>query len=414
MKKPPFTDEEVLRATEAFETPFYLYNAGLIRERVRAVQAAFAWNSGFREYFAVKALPTPAVLALLRNEGCGVDCASLTELMLAQRTGFDGTDIMFTSNNTPVEEYQLARELGAIINLDSLEMVDFLATTAGIPETVCVRYAPAGETGSENAIIGEAREAKFGMTYDQVFTALGKLRDLGAKRFGVHCMAASNSLDPDYYPSLARMLFELTLEVKQQLGIELSFLNFAGGLGIPYMPDQTPLDINAVGSGVQKVYAELLEPNGLSPAIFTELGRYVTGPAGALITSVTHLKSTYKDYVGVDSSAVDLLRPAMYGAYHHVSVVGKSDRPGERVYDIVGSLCENNDKFAIDRELPTVDVGDVLLIHDAGAHSRSMGFNYNGKLRCGEVLLEEDGSLRLIRRRETVADYFATLEGVGD
>lgn len=412
MKESPFTDQQIAAAAADFPTPFYLYHGPMIAKRVRAVQKAFSWNKGFREYFAVKALPTPAVLSLLRAEGCGVDCASLTELLLARQCGFSGDDIMFTSNNTPAQDYHLARELGAIVNLDSIEMVDFLAQTTGIPETICVRYAPDIETGSENAIMGESQESKFGMTRPQIFDALASLRDLGAKRFGIHCMAASNSLDGEYYPQLARLLFELTLEVKSRLGIEISFLNFAGGLGIPYYPDQEPLDMARIGQSVEAVYDELLTPHGLSPAIFTELGRYITGPAGVLVTTVSHLKTSYKDYVGVDASATDLIRPAMYGAYHHISVVGKPATSVDRRYDVVGSLCENNDKFAVDRPLPPISVGDIIVLHDAGAHSRSMGFNYNGKLRCGEVLWEGEDSTRLIRRAETPADYFATIEGL--
>ncbi len=315
---------------------------------------------------------------------------------------------MFTSNYTPAAEYVHARELGAIINLDSLEMVDFLAGTAGIPETICCRYTPAYEVGASNKIMGEAGESKFGMTREQLFEAFEQLHNLGVTTFGVHCMAASNSLNQEYYPALARELFDLAVEIKDRLGIEVSFLNFAGGLGIPYRPGEEPLDMKQIGEDVRAEYESRLTPHGLAPAIYTELGRYLSGPAGALVTRVRHLKSSYKDYVGVDASASDLLRPAMYGSYHHITAVGKEDQPG-KVVDVVGSLCENNDKFAVDRELPPVTRGDLLLIHDAGAHGYSMGYNYNGKLRGGEVLLQMDGTARLIRRAETPEDYFATL-----
>ncbi|WP_350258063.1 diaminopimelate decarboxylase [Scrofimicrobium sp. R131] len=396
-----FTDQQVADVLCQYQTPFYLYDEATIRQRVRELKQAFAWNEGFREYFAVKALPNPAVLEILRQEGCGADCASGTELTLAQNM-----DIMFTSNNTPAEEFVQARELGAIINLDSLEMVDFLAQTAGIPEVICCRYAPATEVGSANQIMGEAGQSKFGMRRDQVFTAFERLRELGATRFGVHCMAASNSLNNDYYPALARELFDLAVEIRDRLGIEVEFLNFAGGLGIPYRPEDQPLDLAAIGAAVRREYETRLQ--GLKPAIFTELGRYLVGPAGALVTTVRHLKHSYKYYVGVDASATDLLRPAMYGAYHHITVVGK-DQPADHPVDVVGSLCENNDKFAIDRWLPEVEPGDVLLIHDAGAHGYSMGYNYNGKLRGGEVLLGADGQARMIRRPQSAEDYFATL-----
>lgn len=408
-KPVPFTDEQVRVATDLYDTPFYLYSAQSLTERVRDLQEAFSWNPGFKEYFAVKALPNPEVLKLLRDLGCGADCASGTELTLASMAGIGGQDIMFTSNNTAAPDLVRARQMGAIINLDSLEMVDFLAETAGIPDTVCVRYTPEREVGTSNEIMGEAGQSKFGMTRPQVLEALVQLRDRGATRFGIHCMAASNSLNQGYYPALARELFTLSVQVKEELGISISFLNFAGGLGIPYLPDESPLDLQQIGQEVRAEFETVLTPAGLTPAIYTELGRYLSGPAGVLVTRVRHLKSSYKNYVGVDASATDLLRPAMYGAYHHISTL--SDRDGETgLVDVVGSLCENNDKFAIDRELPRVEVGDILLIHDAGAHGYSMGYNYNGVLRGGEVLLETDGTARLIRRPQTEDDYLATLQ----
>ncbi|MSS83209.1 diaminopimelate decarboxylase [Actinomycetaceae bacterium WB03_NA08] len=409
MKASPCSPDALDAALAQFPTPFYLYDESTLHQRVRDLQEAFSWNKGFREYFAVKALPNPAVLDVLRQLGCGADCASEAELIMANSIGLTGEDLMFTSNNTPAEEFVLARKLGAIINLDALNLVDFLDETAGIPDLVCVRYAPDHEIGTQNLIMGHAREAKFGMTREQIFTALASLQQRGARRFGVHCMAGSNSLNPTYYPELAREVFTLAVEIKNRLGIELEFVNFGGGVGIPYREDEEPLDIHAIGLGVQKVYAAILSPAGLEPALFTELGRYIAGPAGILVTRVRHIKDSYKRYVGVDASASDLLRPAMYGAYHHITVAGREDEDGTTLVDVVGSLCENNDKFAIDRRLPEVSPGDILIIHDAGAHGRSMGYNYNGKLRAAEVLIRADGTPQLIRRAETLDDYFATL-----
>ncbi len=409
VKRAPFSDADVTRAVEQFPTPFYLYDEAEIRRRLQTLAAAFAWNPGFRQYFAVKALPNPAILDIVRSEGGGADCASPTEIMMAQQAGLTGDHLMFSSNNTPAEEFVAARDAGAIINLDSLNLVDYLAETAGVPETICCRYSPAYEIGSANNIMGEAGESKFGMTREQIFTAFERLRDLGAKRFGIHCMAASNSRVQEYWKLLATEVFELAVEIKDRLGIEVQFLNFGGGIGIAYRPGETEIDVIAAGGDVEDVYRQILEPAGLAPAIYTELGRYITGPAGALITRVLHRKSSYKEYVGVDASAVNLLRPAMYGSYHHLSVVGKAEEPETETYDVVGSLCENNDKFAIDRALPEVVEGDIIVIHDAGAHGFSMGYNYNGKLRSAEYLLEDDGNLRMIRRAETPEDYFATL-----
>ncbi len=409
MKVSPISSEVIHAALEQFQTPFFLYDEATLRKRIRNLKNAFAWNKGFKEYFAVKALPNPWVLKVLQYEGAGADCASEPELLMAKQAGMSGTELMFTSNNTPATEFALAKEMGAIINIDSLNLVDFLAAEVGVPELVCVRYAPDHEIGTQNRIMGHARDAKFGMTRDQVFEALGHLRQHGASRFGVHCMAGSNSLNPEYYPQLAEEVFTLAAEIKTSLGIELEFLNFGGGVGIPYHPDENPLDIADIGDRIRQVYASILSPVGLEPKLFTELGRYIAGPAGILVTKVRHIKDSYKRYVGVDASASDFLRPAMYGAYHHITVLDREHESGTQMVDVVGSLCENNDKFAVDRELPDLDTDSVLLIHDAGAHGRSMGYNYNGKLRCAEVLALEHGAPKLIRRAETLEDYFATI-----
>lgn len=405
----PLPAAELEALTQTYPTPFYLYDEAQIRARVRALQQAFSWNPGFKQHFAVKALPNPTILQILREEGSGVDCASLTELMLAERAGITGSDIMFTSSDTPAADEQLAVKLGATINFDGPAYIDFVQEVAGIPETVCVRYSPLHEIERQNNIMGGSGESKFGMRRDQIFGSLARLRDLGAQKFGVHSMLASNSLNPDYYPQLAELLFKLTVEVKQELGISLSFLNFAGGLGIPYHPEENELDLAQIGRAVQERYQAILGNTGLRPAILTELGRYITGPAGYLVTRVLHQKETYKRYVGVDACSVNLLRPAMYGAYHHASVVGKEQTAATERYDVVGSLCENNDKLATSRELPPISVGDLLVLHDVGAHGFSMGYNYNGRLKCAEVLLREDGTTQLIRRAETPEDYFATL-----
>lgn len=409
MKTSPFTAAGLQAALAQFETPFFLYDETTLRRRAQALQSAFAWNEGYREYFAVKALPNPKVLDVLRQEGCGADCASIAELVLAEHAGLGGEDLMFTSNNTAPEEFRAAAQAGAIINLDALELVQPLLDSAGAPPVACVRYSPAHEIGTQNQIMGHAREAKFGMTREQVFQALAQLRDAGSKRLGIHCMAGSNSLNADYYPAQARELFPLAVEVQERLGIELEFLNFGGGIGIPYLPSEQELDLEQIGQAVRAEYGAILTPAGLSPKLFTECGRYIAGPAGVLVTRVRGRKESYKRYVGVDANASDLLRPAMYGAYHHITVAGRETEAPAETVDVVGSLCENNDKFAIDRQLPEVAPGDVLLIHDAGAHGRSMGYNYNGKLRCGEVLLREDGTVQLIRRPENLDDYFATL-----
>ncbi len=405
----PFDLPQIRALRDRIPTPFYLYDEAGIRRCVTDLYKAFAWNEGFREYFAVKAAPTPAILRLLHSLGCGLDCASAPELMMADRCGIRGEDIIFSSNETRDSEYRLARELGAVINLDDLTQVDILERACGIPETVCCRYNP-GSFRITNEIMGHLYDSKFGMPKDQLFEALRRLRDLGAVRFGVHAMLASCSLDNEYYPNLARELFTLALEIREELGITLSFIDLSGGIGIPYLPEEQPVDIFTIGEGVRRVYEELLKANGISLALCTEMGRYITGPYGYLLTSVIGKKHIYKEYVGVDASASDLMRPAMYGAYHHLSVLGRENAPAETVVDVVGSLCENNDKFAIDRPLPAVEEGDILVIHDAGAHGHAMGYNYNGRLRCAELMLSPDGNVRMIRRPENMNDYFATLD----
>jgi diaminopimelate decarboxylase len=405
----PFDLEQIRALRDRVPTPFYLYDEAGIRRCVSDLYKAFAWNEGFREYFAVKAAPTPAILRLLHSLGCGLDCASAPELMMAERCGIRGEDIIFSSNETRDSEYRLARELGAVINLDDLTQVDILERACGIPETVCCRYNP-GSFRITNEIMGHLYDSKFGMPKDQLFEALRRVRDKGAVRFGIHAMLASCSLDNEYYPRLARELFTLALEIREELGITLSFIDLSGGIGIPYLPEERPVDIFAIGEGVRREYEELLTANGISLALCTEMGRYITGPYGYLLTSVIGKKHIYKEYVGVDASASDLMRPAMYGAYHHLSVLGREDAPADTVVDVVGSLCENNDKFAVDRPLPFVEEGDILVIHDAGAHGHAMGYNYNGRLRCAELMLAPDGEVRMIRRPENMNDYFATLD----
>ncbi len=409
----PFDLEQARALRERVPTPFYLYDEAGIRRCVEDLYKAFSWNPGFKEYFAVKAAPTPAILRLLHSLGCGMDCASAPELILADRCGIRGEDIMFSSNETRDSEYRLAWEGGAVINLDDLTQVANLERACGIPETVCCRYNP-GSFRITNEIMGHQYDSKFGMPKDQLLEALRLLRDKGAKRFGVHAMLASCSLDNDYYPNLARELFALALEIRRELGIDLSFLDLSGGIGIPYRPEEKAVDIFAIGEGVRRAYEEILTPEGLAPAIFTEMGRYVTGPYGYLLTSVIGKKHIYKEYVGVDASASDLMRPAMYGAYHHITVLGKETAPAGVPVDVVGSLCENNDKFAVDRPLPAVEEGDILVIQDAGAHGHAMGYNYNGRLRCAELMLSPDGEARMIRRPENMNDYFATLDVDGE
>ena len=416
MKRPFVTLEQLREITEQYPTPFHLYDEKGIRENARRLKEAFAWNPGFKEYFAVKATPNPAILKILREEGCGADCSSLTELMLADRSGFSGHEIMFSSNDTPAEDFKLAAQLGAIINLDDFTHIDFLKETIGfIPETVCCRFNPGGvftigASAEGFQVMDTPGDSKYGFTREQLFEGFKKLKAMGAKRFGIHAFLASNTLSNQYYPTLAGILFQLAVELEQETGCDVCFINLSGGVGIPYKPDQPANDIAVIGEGVRQQFEKILVPAGMGDvAIYTELGRFMLGPNGCLVTKVLHFKHTYKEYVGVDACAANLMRPAMYGAYHHITVMGKEDAPCDHMYDVTGGLCENNDKFAVDRMLPEVELGDLLVIHDAGAHGFSMGYNYNGKLRSAEVLLQEDGSTRLIRRAETPEDYFATL-----
>ena len=416
MKKPFLTLAQAQEIKKNYPTPFHIYDERGIRENARALSAAFAWNPGFKEYFAVKATPTPGILKLLREEGCGLDCSSLTELMMAQRCGFSGGEIMFSSNETPAEEFELADKLGACINLDDITHVDFLQKTLGrMPETVCCRFNPGGlftlgESKEGFQVMDNPGQAKYGMTRPQLAQAFARLKELGVKRFGIHAFLASNTISNEYYPALARLLFRTAADVAEETGCRVTFINLSGGVGVPYRPEQPANDIAAIGDGVRRAYEEILTPAGLGDAaIFTELGRFMLAPFGHLVTTAVHEKHIYKEYIGVDACAANLMRPAVYGAYHHITVLGKEDAPCDHVYDVVGSLCENSDKFAIDRRLPEIRTGDILAIHDAGAHGFSMGYNYNGKLRSAELLLREDGSVELLRRAETPDDYFATL-----
>ncbi|HEL1701728.1 TPA: diaminopimelate decarboxylase [Streptococcus suis] len=410
MTKTPFVSKEVLETiTEQFPTPFHLYDEKGIREKARALNAAFAWNKGFKEYFAVKATPTPAILKILQEEGCGVDCATDVEVLMSEKLGFK--DIMFTSNDTQAQEFVYARKVGATINLDAYEHIEFLKNVAGIPETVCLRYNPGGVFSLGTDIMDHPEESKFGMTKEQLMKGYKELKELGVKEFGIHAFLASNTVTNDYYPVLARQLFELALEIREETGVTLDFINLSGGIGVNYRPEQEPNDIAVIGEGVRKVYEEILTPAGMGHVkIFTELGRFMLAPHGHLITKVLHRKETYRTYIGVDASAANLMRPAFYGAYHHITNITRPDAPIE-VVDVAGSLCENNDKFAVNRELPRAEVGDTLVIHDSGAHGFSMGYNYNGRLRSSEILLQEDGTARMIRRAETPEDYFATIYG---
>ncbi len=413
MKKEPFvTYEKLKEIAKEYPTPFYLYDEKGIRENARAVNEAFSWNKGFKEYFAVKATPNPFLIDILREYGCGCDCSSLTELMLSEAMGIRGEDIMFSSNSTPAEEYLYANKLGAIINLDDYTHIDFLEKTLGyIPETISCRFNPGGVFQMSNGIMDNPGDAKYGFTEEQLFDGFRLLKKKGAKRFGIHAFLASNTVTNEYYPQLASQLFELAVRLKRETGADIRFINLSGGVGIPYTPDQTPNDIRIIGEGVRKVYEEILTPAGMGDvALYTEMGRFMMGPYGCLVTTAIHQKHTYKEYIGCDACAVNLMRPAMYGAYHHITVMGKDNDRCDHKYDVTGSLCENNDKFAIDRMLPKIDIGDLLLIHDAGAHGYAMGYNYNGKLKCAELLLKEDGSVELIRRAETPKDYFATFD----
>lgn len=411
MKKTFVTNEQLQEIVKEYPTPFHLYDEKGIRENARRLKDAFAWNKGFKEYFAVKATPNPFLLKILQEEGCGTDCSSMTELMLSEALGFTGGEIMFSSNATPAEEFVKAREVNAIINLDDITHIDFLEKTAGIPETICCRFNPGGVFKISTSIMDNPGDAKYGFTKEQMIEGYKKLKDLGVKNFGIHSFLASNTVTNEYYPTLAKILFELAVELKEKTGADIKFINLSGGVGIPYKPDQEGNDIKAIGEGVRKVYEEILVPAGMGDiAIYTELGRFMLGPYGCLVTTAIHEKHTHKEYIGLDACAVNLMRPAMYGAYHHITVMGKEDQPCDHMYDVTGSLCENNDKFAIDRMLPKVDIGDLLVIHDTGAHGFAMGYNYNGKLKSAEVLLKEDGSTQLIRRGEKPEDYFATFD----
>lgn len=405
----PFSLSDAKRWNEAYPTPFYIYDEEGIKKCVTELYRAFSWNKGFKEYFAIKATPTPGILRLLHSLGCGADCASITELMLAERCGMTGHDIMFSSNETLDEEYRACMRLGGIVNLDDYTQIENLKNATGIPDTVCCRYNP-GEFCITNDIIGHLHDSKFGMTKEQLFKAYKELKELGVKHFGLHAMLASCSIDNDYYPGLAREMFNLILEIKDELGVDIEFADMSGGIGIPYRPEDKAIDIARVGDGVHRVYDEILGKRGIDIKIFTEMGRYITGPYGYLVTKAVGFKYIYKDYVGVDATACDLMRPAIYGAYHHITVLGKETCAEDKTYDVVGSLCENNDKFAVDRRLPEIEKGDFLVIQDAGAHGHSMGYNYNGKLKCAELMMDSDRNVSLIRRAETAKDYFSTLD----
>lgn len=412
MKKTFVTKEQVEAIAAKYPTPFHLYDEKGIRENVKALKDAFAWNEGFREYFAVKATPNPYLIKILNEYGCGCDCSSMTELMLSEAIGVTGEEIMFSSNDTPVEEFAYANKLGAIINLDDITHIDVLEETLGyIPETISCRFNPGGIFKISNDIMDNPGDSKYGMTTEQIFEAFKILKSKGAKNFGIHAFLASNTVTNEYYPMLAKILFELAVQLEQETGADIKFINLSGGIGIPYRPEQEANDIKVIGEGVREAYEEVLTPAGMGDvAIYTELGRYMMGPFGCLVTQAIHEKHTHKEYIGVDACAVNLMRPAMYGAYHHITVLGKENEPCDYMYDVTGSLCENNDKFAIDRMLPQIDKGDYLVIHDTGAHGFAMGYNYNGKLKSAEILLKEDGSVQLIRRAETAKDYFATFD----
>jgi diaminopimelate decarboxylase len=410
MKKTFVTKEQLEKITSDYETPFHLYDEKGIRENARKLKEAFSWNSGYKEYFAVKATPNPTILKILKEEGFGVDCASHTELLLAEKVGFSGKDIMFSSNVTPAKDFLLAKKLNAYINLDDISHIDYLEEVAGIPETISCRYNPGGDFVVNNTIMDTPQEAKYGFTREQLTQGFMQLKEKGVREFGIHAFLASNTVANEYYPKLARILFQTAVELRNETGVHIAFINLSGGVGIPYQPHQEATDIMKVGLGVKEAYEEILVPQGMGDiAIFTELGRFVLGPYGCLVSKVLHMKCIHKDYVGLDACAADLMRPAMYGAYHHITVMGKESLPHEYKYDVTGGLCENNDKFAKDRYLPEVEKGDLLVIHDTGAHGYAMGYNYNGKLRSKEILWREDKTAQLIRREERPEDYFATM-----
>ena len=415
MKKPFVTLEQLQAITRQYPTPFHLYDEKGIRDTARALYKAFSWNPGYREFFAVKATPNPQILKILKEEGCGTDCSSLTELMMSDRCGFSGQEIMFSSNDTPAEEFALAAKLGATINLDDISHIDFLKDTIGyIPKRISCRFNPGGtftlgESEEGFQVMDNPGQAKYGMTRPQMTQAFRRLKELGAEEFGIHAFLASNTLSNEYYPALAAILFKMAVELKNETGCHITFINLSGGVGVPYLPDQPANDIAVIGEGVRRAYEDILVPAGMGDvSLCTELGRFMLAPNGHLVTRVLHEKQTYKDYIGVDACAANLMRPAMYGAYHHITVMGKEDQPCDHQYDVTGALCENNDKFAVDRMLPKIDIGDLLVIHDTGAHGHALGYQYNGRLRSAEVLLQADGSTRLIRRAETPEDYFAT------
>lgn len=411
MKTSFVTLQQVEEITKTYPTPFHLYDEKGIRENARKLKEAFAWNKGFKEYFAVKATPNPYIINILREEGCGVDCSSLTELMLSESLGIKGEEIMFSSNVTPEEEYKKAYDLGAFINLDDYTHIQFLKETTGIPETIFCRYNPGGVFSLGTDIMDNPGESKYGFTKEQLIKGFKELKELGVKNFGIHSFLASNTVSNEYYPVLAKILFELAVEIKEQTGIAVKYINLSGGIGVPYRPEDKENDIKIIGEGVRAVFEEVLVPNDMKDvAIFTELGRFMLAPYGCLVTKAIHEKHIYKEYIGLDACAVDLMRPAMYGAYHHITVLGKENEPCDHKYDVTGSLCENNDKFAIDRMLPKIEKGDYLVIHDTGAHGYAMGYNYNGKLKSAELLLKEDGTVQMIRRAETPKDYFATFD----
>ncbi len=409
-KNIPFSKEQLEKIIESTPTPFHIYDEKAMRENARRFVKAFSWNEGFKEYYAIKSAPNPYLMKILREEGFGIDCSSITELEIAKRVGMSGDEIMLTSNDTPASEFKFAADLGAIINLDDISHIEYLEKNVGLPETICLRYNP-GDLKQGNLIIGHPEEAKYGFTHEQMIEGYGILKGKGVKRFGVHTMVASNELDPDYFVETAEILFKLIIEVYEKTGIKIEFANLGGGIGIPYKPEQKAVDLEYVSAGIRKLYDEMIVANGLAPLkLFFESGRMITGPYGYLVTTVRHIKNTFKKFAGLDASMANLMRPALYGAYHHITVVGKENQPLNTMYDVTGSLCENNDKFAIDRMLPELEPGDIVVIHDTGAHGHSMGFNYNGKPRSAELLLRENGAVAQIRRAETIDDLFITLD----